>query len=268
MKEKNRKELLKELRNLYASGKYGIGRDLDLHASWKVTRIIPLIDRLFLEYDDILERGEIDILDVGGGTGLILAGISEFINKNYRINVNKFALDLDPNLLEVQKKRNPELKKALNEDICKTSLADKEIDLTLMVDVLEHIPDVKKCLRELQRISKFVIFKVPLQDNLTARILNLITIGKYRQSSIEGSGHINFYNFKKLKNQIERSTGRIIDYYFANVFDYFLKSEYYRKNMNIAWKIYCYMGSIVFKLAPKLCSCMFTDYAMILVKCY
>ena len=42
-------------------------------------------------------------------------------------------------MLEIQEKRNPDLKKALNEDIHKTSLDSKEIDLSLMIDLLEHV---------------------------------------------------------------------------------------------------------------------------------
>jgi ubiquinone/menaquinone biosynthesis C-methylase UbiE len=77
------------------------------------------------------------LLDVGGGAGVILSAVSTYIERNYSMKVNKFGLDLSPAILKIQKKRNPDLKKALNEDIYKTSLTDKEVDVTLLIDLLE-----------------------------------------------------------------------------------------------------------------------------------
>lgn len=204
----------------------------------------------------------------GGGAGLILNAISVYIEKNYKITVNKFVLDLSPGMLKIQKERNPNLKKTLNEDICKTSLADKEIDLTLTIDLLEHVTNPTETLKELKRISKFVIFKVPLEDNLLYRSWNFIKRGKPRQRAIETIGHINVYRFSKLKYEIEKHTGQVIGYYFTNVFDYYRKSEYYNKNMKIRSKLINFVAVNLFKLSPKLCSLIFCDFVMILVKCY
>lgn len=171
-------------------------------------------------------------------------------------------------MLKIQKERNPNLKKALNEDICETSLTNKEIDLTLAIDLLEHVPNPTEALEELKRISKFVIFKVPLEDNLLTNTMNFIRRGKVRQHAIETVGHINVYRYSKLKYEIEKHTGHVLDYYFTNVFDYVMKSEYYNKEMKIRSKLVNFAGVNLFKLSPKLCSFIFCDFVMILVKCY
>lgn len=114
---------------------------------------------------------KLNILDAGGGAGLILKKIAIEMEKNYSVKVDKFALDLSPRALEIQKKTNPDLKKALNENICNTTLQTKEIDLALLIDVLEHVPDPTLALKEVKRVSKFVIMKVPLEDNLFYNIL-------------------------------------------------------------------------------------------------
>ena len=254
------------VQNLYLTDEYII-RNPSLHeedSPWKVSKIIPLIDRVV----DYLNEGEINLLDVGGGAGLILNALSSYIEKSHDMKVNKFALDLSPNMLEIQKKRNPDLKGALNEDICKTSLASKEVDLTLMIDVLEHVPNVLEALQELRRISRFVVFKVPLQDHLLLRTWNFINRGKPRQHLIENVGHINFYRFSRLRQEIEKNTGQVLNYYFTNVFDYFRNSEHYSKNMGIKSKLANFVAAYTFKLSPKLCSLMFGDFVMILVKCY
>lgn len=259
-------EDIKKLKSFYISDEY-IAKNPSLHeedSPWKVSKIIPLID-VFLGCSN---KNEINLLDVGGGAGLILNAISVYIEKNHKIIVNRFALDLSPGMLKIQKEKNPNLKKALNEDICKTSLADKEIDLTLTIDLLEHVTNPTETLKELKRISKFVIFKVPLEDNLLSRSWNFIKRGKPRQHAIETVGHINVYRFSKLKYEIEKHTGQVVDYYFTNVFDYLRKSEYYNKDMKIRSKLINFVAVNLFKLSPKLCSLIFADFVMILVKCY
>jgi len=260
------KNLNNFVNNLYRTDNY-IKKNPSLHEEdslWKVSKIMPLVDKFI----SCINKDEINLLDVGGGAGIILKEVSIYINKKYGIKVNKYILDLSPGMLKIQKKRNPDMKKMLNEDICKTTFENKEIDLTLMIDVLEHISNPQKALNELRRISNFVIFKVPLENCLFSELWNFVNKGKTRQYIIESIGHINIYNTQKLKQQIEKNLGKILDYYFTNVFAYYLNSNYYKKNMKLVIKIKNFIASFVFKLSPKLCSFILNDYVMILVKCY
>jgi len=134
--------------------------------------------------------------------------------------------------------------------------------------VLEHIPRPTEALEELKRISKFIIFKVPLEDNIFLRVLNIIKKGKPRQGAIETIGHINVYNINKLKYQIEKYTGLVLKFYFTNVFNYYQNSEYYKNKLKMRNKLINFVAVHLFRLCPKLCSIIFTDSVMILVKCY
>lgn len=206
------KSINEYIKNLYLTDEYIIKNPSlsEEDSRWKVGKINPLVDR-FIGY---INKDKINLLDVGGGAGLILNAVSAHIEESYGIKVNKFALDLSPGMLEIQKKRNPDLKKVLNEDIRKTSLGNKEIDLTLMIDVLEHVPNPTEALEEAKRISNFVIFKVPLENNLVDRTSNFVKRGEPRQRTIETIGHINIYDIGKLKHQIEKHTGQVLDFYF------------------------------------------------------
>lgn len=262
---RNKKNVNKLLRELYFNQGY-LKKNPNLHkinSYWKIQKIIPLIDKFI----NITNKNEIKLLDVGGGAGLILKEVTLYIEKKFELKVTKYALDLSSDILEIQKIRNPDLKKALNEDICKTSLRDNEIDLTLMIDVLEHIPHPIIALKELKRISNFVIFKTPLEDNIYDRIWDLINRGKKRKYDIETSGHINFYNFYFLKHQIEKFNGILIDYYFTNTFEYYNKSQYYKSNMNWIDKLMNLIAIFMFKISPKLTSYIFHDFVMILSEC-
>jgi ubiquinone/menaquinone biosynthesis C-methylase UbiE len=253
------------INKLYLEDEY-IAKNPLLHrkdSSWKMSKIIPLIE-VFVSK---IGRKEVNLLDVGGGAGLILNAAAIHMGKTHGIKVNKFALDLSPGMLEIQKKENPDLKKALNESVNKTSLLDKEIDLTLMIDVLEHLANPVEALEELKRVSKFVIFKVPLEDNLFLRTLNFLKKGKQRQDAMKSSGHINFYNFSTLKKQIERHMGQVISFSFTDVFDYYLRSEDYRNTLSTAMKLRHTIASYIFKISPRICSLVFNDFVMIIVRC-
>lgn len=260
------KDMEELVKNLYLRDEYII-KNPSLHeedSPWKLSKIIPLVDR-FIGY---INKDEVNLLDVGGGAGLILNAVSTYIAESYSIRVSKFALDVSLGMLEIQKKRNPDLRRALNEDIRKTSLANKEIDLTLLIDVLEHVPNPTEALEEVKRISKFAIFKVPLEDNLLLRTRNFVKRGEPRKHAIETVGHINIYEFSKLKHQVEKHTGRVLDFFFTNVFDYFRHSEHYKEKLKVRSKLLDFIASHMFRLSPKLCSVMFTDFVMILVECY
>ncbi len=249
--------------NLYLTDEY-INNNPSLHredSSWKVSKIIPFVDTVIGR----INKTEINALDVGGGAGLILSAVSSHIEKKYGKKVNKFALDLSPAMLEIQREENPDLKKALNESISNTSLNDRKIDLVLMIDVLEHIPNPSDALIELRRISRYVIFKVPLENNLCLIIKNFITRNRAKKKAAAAIGHINFYTFGSLKSEIEKYLGREIVSSFTNVFDYFPQSKEKKSVMKLC---YHFAASLVFKLSPRLCSLLFNDFVMILVENY
>ena len=66
------------------------------------------------------------ILDVGGGAGIILREVAEYLVSAYGLRVTKMSMDLSQDALDMQAESNPDLVVALKEDICKTSLNDKE----------------------------------------------------------------------------------------------------------------------------------------------
>lgn len=236
---------------------------LEVDSPWKITKIIPLVDR----FAKAINKGQINVLEAGGGAGLILSEISSYIEEKHSMRVNKYAVDLSPRLLEMQRKRNPDLKQALNEDISHTSLKNKEIDLTLLIDVLEHIPNPEKALEEIKRISNYIILKVPLDGYLIGAIWNLIRGGEPRRQGVKITGHVNIYTYGRLRNQIQSHAGEILDYNFTNVHEYILNSQHYKITKSQKEKLLAKGGDLTFRLSPKLSAFIFNDFAMFLVKC-
>ena len=65
--------------NIYSSDEYlAKNPSLDSEDSaWKIDNIIKLIDKLFI--GSLLNNEEIVLMDVGGGAGIILRGVTEYI---------------------------------------------------------------------------------------------------------------------------------------------------------------------------------------------
>lgn len=260
------KEIKTELPDIYSSNTY-LKQNPSLHiedSSWKVSKIIPYVDCVVAA----LNEAEINVLDVGGGQGLILAEVCRYIVEIHRIKVNKFAIDLSPDILKIQKETNPDIKEIFNENICKTSLPDKKIDITLMIDVLEHIPDSYQALQEVRRISKFVIFKIPLEENLFNWFLDLIKGGKLKVWRMKQLGHIHSYTCRTIKRELEKYTGKILKQSYTNVFEYLLTAPFYTKNMSFGHRFMNALGWLCFHISPQWTSVIFSDFTMLLVKCY
>jgi len=71
------KNIAEYMRSLYQTDEY-IVNNPSLHeedSPWKISKIIPLIDKLSSQ----LNKDEINLLDVGGGAGLILNATSTYI---------------------------------------------------------------------------------------------------------------------------------------------------------------------------------------------
>jgi ubiquinone/menaquinone biosynthesis C-methylase UbiE len=249
--------------HIYTSGEY-ILNNPTLHVEdtpWKVEKIIPAVDT-FMQ-DSLLK--DIRLLDVGGGAGLLLKRISEYL-KEKEINVRKNAFDLSEEMLRMQKDNNPDMVACLEGNIEKTSFKEREIDLVLMIDVLEHVLDPVAALKELNRISKYVIFKVPMENNLLYNSLNILKRGGQRRDFFQRVGHVHYYNFREFEKQISSFVGEILYRNFTNDYKYMLSENYHRR-LNMRDRVVCTIGNITYLVSPYLFSLLFPNSVVCLVKC-
>lgn len=253
----------RQTQNLYSTDEY-MQKNPTLHeedSNWKIAKILPYVDLIFA--DGFKPASCLTLLDIGGGAGIIMNAVASYINSEFRVRVRKIALDLSPGALKLQIKNNPDISKALNEDVCHTSLAGKEADVALMIDVLEHVPEPVKALKELKRISKYAIFKVPLESNLRANIENKLNHGRTKLNSKEKWGHINFYTAFTILQQVKENIGEVLAYSFTNSSEYGL----YANKPNLKTKLSYPIGMLLHRMSPKLCSLVLGDFIMVLCKC-
>lgn len=253
---------------LYTHDRY-IANNPTLHeedSPWKVSLLLPLVDKFV---QDAGKPQRLVVLDCGGGKGLILKAVASHLKDRFAVQTDKYALDLSPGMLEVQKQENPDLQKLLQEDIGQTSLQKKEVDLTMMIDVIEHVNDPVRAMAEIQRFSKYALFKVPLEDNLVPRLWNWARHGKPRREAAAGIGHINYYGFAGIKRDLEKHCGKVICSSFGNVFAFYRTALHYRNRPGVYFKWNRALGERLYRWSPRLASgLLFEDCAQILVKCY
>lgn len=254
---------LSDTSNIYASGEYIRNNPtLDVEDSpWKLRLLEPALERLLQESGS----KELRILDVGGGGGLILKGVSDYLEQK-KIRVVKYALDLSAEMLEIQRGHNPEIAACIRCGIEKTPFSGKEMDLVLMIDVLEHVLDPASALEELRRIANYIIFKVPFEHCLYYNILNLLKMGGLRRDIFQKVGHVQFYHPRKLKAQIRRFAGEILYFRFSNEFGNMLSTGYHRK-LKMREKVVFSLANAVYAVSPLLCSRLFPDSVVCLVTC-
>jgi len=120
------------------------------------------------------------VLDFGAGEGSIL----QFLDNNKQFET-LYALEISESGINQIKNRNLnnliEVKKF---DGYKTAYADDEFDLAYCAHVIEHVEHPRLVLREIQRISKFQIFEIPLDYS------------RFVGNQVEhflGYGHINIF---------------------------------------------------------------------------
>jgi ubiquinone/menaquinone biosynthesis C-methylase UbiE len=249
---------------MYTNDEY-VRKNPSMHredSSWKLGLIRPLLDTVAARLGSAMT-----ILDVGGGAGEILAGAADYLRRAHGKEVTKYVIDLAPTMLQEQVKTNPDIRKPLLGDIRQTTLADKEVDLTLMIDVIEHVPDPNAALREIGRISRYAVFKVPLEDNLYDRIYDTRRKGALRRLRLEQYGHINVYNDSSLKRDVERHLGGVMDSAFANAAAYHLSRPEIRQAMSARECLTNQLASSLHRVSGRLASRLFCDFVVLLVEC-
>ncbi|MBT3418922.1 MAG: class I SAM-dependent methyltransferase [Candidatus Magasanikbacteria bacterium] len=226
-------------------------------SAWKIEKMKPFIDAFIKR----TPKKEVCILDVGGGAGIILKNIAKYLQETHDKKVIKYCLDLSPGMVEIQTKNNQDIIKAIAGDIRETPFSDKEIDLVLMIDVLEHVQEPDKVIKEIERIATCALYKVPLEDTVYYKLMDRLTKGNFRKRLIEYVGHINVYNQQSLKKEVEGDKGIVIKEGLTNVYPYLLKTE-----KGLFSKVFNSIGVVLYKVAPKLSAKLLSDYALMLVK--
>jgi 2-polyprenyl-3-methyl-5-hydroxy-6-metoxy-1,4-benzoquinol methylase len=137
------------------------------------------------------------ILDLGCGEGEII----RFLIKRYNVQ-RVTGIDIDPVIINNLKKEHPSFKfykLFLDENIKIKGI----YDLSLCLEVLEHIPNYKKAIKNISTINtKKLIISVPNEPFF--RLANIFRL-KYLSSLGNTPGHVNNFSYFKFKKLIRQN---------------------------------------------------------------
>lgn len=102
-----------------------------------------MIDELELEVTLPYARGA-RVLELGCGTGLILARVAEVANE-------AVGIDLSEGMAQHARERGLDVRIG---SVCQLPFEDEEFDLTYSFKVLAHVPDIDAALREATRVTR------------------------------------------------------------------------------------------------------------------
>jgi len=230
---------------IYTDGTY-IASNPSLHAEdseYKMSYVAQLLEKV--EWN----RKRINILDIGGGAGLLGKFVCDwFVSRGYTVCAT--ALDLSGEMLEIQKRNNPHVKNTCIGDIAQL---DKEMfDLVLMIDVIEHIENCEQFADNLNKYTEFIIYNIPVEINLVDTLRNIAMQKRYYKIQTESLGHIHFFSVQSAVRFIARHH-EVLKTLFAGYASYFLFSpypDYVNQRKRLIRKIELILSSFIEKVTP------------------
>ena len=178
------------------------------------------IKRFFFLFE--VKNNKIKIIDIGGGAGLIGKLVLEYFLKN-GVFVTFHSLDLSMEMLKIQRKNNPRIKKTFNCPINKCT--ELNYDMVLMIDVIEHIEEKEDTAKILNKLGKNIIYNIPIEINFFDILKYLMSYFRYYKNQRKRWGHIHFFSFISSQSFLRRHH-KIIDTYFQPYCFHYRYSDY------------------------------------------
>mgnify|MGYP000261650339 CR=1 FL=1 len=178
--------------NIYQDGTY-IQNNPSLHeedSEYKLGYICTLLEELCFEGESVR------VLDVGGGSGVLAAQVCRFLAAR-GVLVECYAFDLSEDMLARQKANNPFMVLATSDfELIRNR---GEYHCALLIDVIEHIPDNDSFADEVNYLSKYVLYNIPIERNLLDWLRNVYMCGQYYVLQTISLGHVHFFSVSSAK---------------------------------------------------------------------
>jgi len=151
----------------------------------------------------IQKRAGFSILDVGCGPGL-------YIEQLMKLGHKMIAVDKNPVFVNEALKYTEEVYQVDLDKMYLSQFPDASVDTVLMLDVLEHVDDDMKLLKDAARVArKNVLLSVPAQIPKGMEDTQLVF------ASYTDPTHRRYYTLENLQNTLEH--GGFHDYYIESV---------------------------------------------------
>jgi SAM-dependent methyltransferase len=163
----------------------GIKEDIQ-SATRKANKIIEGIT--YLKENEIKIKS---LIDFGCGYGTILSIFAKHFQTDFSLGFDfsteavKYANHHYPGNNN-QYFKTPSLDVHENVDLIKSKIGNQKVDCILLTDLLEHIPNCIELIKELSKITKYFIIKLPIESS----VFDNLILNKEYPSSIHSNGHL------------------------------------------------------------------------------
>ncbi len=155
-----------------------------------------LVNHFLHEVSRLIPSAATKLIEVGCGAGYSTAFLA-----NAHPDKHWEAVDVDPELVTLAQARNPGIAIRVG-SVYELPHEDKSVDCSVCLEVLEHLDDPARALRELARITKSsVVLSVPREPMW--RMLNMLR-GKYLNDLGNTPGHLNHWSTREFVKFVGR----------------------------------------------------------------
>lgn len=144
---------------------------------------------------EIKDKKVINLLDVGCGEGQA----DSFFLKN-QSNLKITGVDVNELSLKEAKKNCPKMK-VQKADIYRLPFPDQSFDLILCLEVLEHLEEPEKAVKEIKRVGKKFIISIPWEPYFS---LMSFFSGRYLKNLGRHPEHLQFWGRKSFAEFIKK----------------------------------------------------------------
>jgi len=149
---------------------------------WKADNMVPLVRQTGLQFNSAME--------LGCAEGTVLNRLGNRLNIS-----NLCGVDMSQTFIDVGQKRHPYIK-FVNENWENLAGQTQPVDLLLISDFIEHLPNPDQFLEKIKPLAKHFIFKIPLEKCLMINLYQVLG----RRAKIgpqHPSGHLQEYHEQK-----------------------------------------------------------------------
>lgn len=136
------------------------------------------------------------LLEVGCAEGILAYELSQLLKVDFTVGV-----DISKHFLNFGKGRYQAIRFIQNDGIL--PFKDRSFDLAICSDFIEHVFQISPCLHEIRRVSKFALFKIPVEFCLAGNFFRAVGIYP-RFGESHPSGHLHMFSKRTAKEIIEK----------------------------------------------------------------
>jgi cyclopropane fatty-acyl-phospholipid synthase-like methyltransferase len=209
--------------NIYKDGSY-VGLNPTWHAedsAWKAKNICKILENNNVSFHRAAE--------VGCGAGVILKELS----RRYE-DAQFYGYDISPDAMKLWVHDNPRVTFSSEE----FQMTERNFDVLLIIDVLEHIDDYMGFLRNIRKRSTFFVFHIPLELSAqqVIRDIQLHTRAMY--------GHLHYFSKATALATLTDTSFHILDYFYTNA-----NEQYASTHRNFRMKLANVARNVLFSFA-------------------